>query len=102
MIIYSYYVVDIPTSLDEKETVKKLLESVDNYVGPPGIVYSSDRYELVEKKDWKIKKINEGIDYYKERIELHKKLIDLYAGDIDKYTKTIKTLEESIKALEEE
>ena len=57
--------------------------------------FDSDRYELVEKKDWKIKQLKEEIAYYKMRLKEEDAL------RVQSYERESKLRLEHVKALDE-
>ena len=62
--------------------------------------YDTERYELVEKKEWKINKIKENIEYCEEqRLHLEELSRDYGQASLN-YTKTIMKLQEQLKELE--
>ena len=57
--------------------------------------YDSDRYELVEKKDWKIKQLKEEIAHYEMRLKEEDAL------RVQSYERESKLRLEHVKALDE-
>ena len=55
-----------------------------------------DQYDIVEKKDFKTKRIKDSIEYYKKLNEAQKDQIKIYLGVIDSNDERIKKLEEEL------
>ena len=64
--------------------------------------YNPEQYELVEKKDYKIKKLKESIEASNRQKHNNNVLIDQVYVDIGKYRMNIKVCDEDIKKLEQE
>ena len=62
--------------------------------------FISDRYELVEKKDWKINQLKEKINKCNKEIENYKFRKDLEQTVIEVFENIIKECEEELKELE--
>lgn len=62
--------------------------------------YDSDRYELVEKKDWKIKQLKADIERFKEDLEKNKKDNEVLAKEYNKLIEAIAYAEKELKNLE--
>ena len=62
--------------------------------------YDSDRYELVEKKDWKISQLKERIKSYKEGIEEYNEKEAYYSKCISNFMEEVNKLEKELKGLE--
>ena len=63
-------------------------------------VYDHNRYELVEKKDWKLNQLKDNLIGTKEYADHLSKEIDAKIARLAEYQKDIDTLEEQIKDLE--
>lgn len=68
--------------------------------GPNGVVYDSDRYELVEKKDWKIKQLKETLERKKRDLENTEKESKSLFTVIATLIKDIEETERQIEELE--
>ena len=98
------YGVELESSIKEQNKLKKIFELLKEctYYGPNGVIYSSDRYELVEKKDWKIKDLEKRIGECKDELTIRDSLIlDLSSKNTETNAK-LKELEEELKKLKEE
>ena len=67
-----------------------------------GLYYDSDRYELVEKKDWKINNLKEQIKGVEEALENNKKSLKFYQDLITMNLERIDELKKELKELEKE
>ena len=70
MITYSYAIFDFVSTEKEKELIKKLVEHFD-----------SDRYELVEKKDWKINNLKKQISNLEKERDGWLELVEEYRSN---------------------
>jgi peptidoglycan hydrolase CwlO-like protein len=64
--------------------------------------YDSDRYELVEKKDWKVNNLKEKIKGIEEALENNKKSLKFYQDLITMNLERIEELNKELKELEKE
>lgn len=64
--------------------------------------YDEDRYELIEKKDWKINNLKEKIKGVKEALENNKKSFKFYQDLITMNSERIEELNKELKELEKE
>ena len=69
-------------------------KNIEKYYGPNGVVYSSDRYELVEKKDWKLNQLKLELEDKKNKINSHNHIVIELQEDIDSLEREIKDLEQ--------
>ena len=65
-------------------------------------IYDSNRYELVEKKDWKINNLKERIKGVEEALENNKKSLKFYQDLITMNLERINELKMELKELEKE
>ena len=65
-------------------------------------IYDPDRYELVEKKDWKINNLKEQIEENKELLRGNSDAINYYQKLETEYANKILNLEKELKELEKE
>ena len=65
-------------------------------------IYDSNRYELVEKKDWKINNLKEQIKGVEEALENNKKSLKFYQDLITMNLERIVELKKELKELEKE
>ena len=81
------------TSNIRHDYISEFINRINKYVGPNGVVYSSDRYEIVEKKDWKINNLKQQSEkkskLYEER---HAQAIEL-KEDLELLKRELKELE---------
>ena len=63
-------------------------------------IYDPERYELVEKKDYKVKQLKARIEYKKELIEKHKEQLRFYEELLVTNKEALKKLEKELKELE--
>ena len=60
-----------------------------------------DRYELVEKKDWKLNQLKKQLEEKKQSTEYYSKVIDKEINYLAELNKEIEQLESEINQLEE-
>ena len=72
------------------------------YTIKDGWYYDSDRYELVEKKDWKVNNLKEQIEKNKKLLRHNSDLINYYQDLETEYANKILKLEKELKELEKE
>ena len=63
--------------------------------------YDSDKYELVEKKDWKLNQLKKQLEEKKQSTEYYSKVIDKEINYLAELNKEIEQLESEINQLEE-
>ena len=63
--------------------------------------FISDRYELVEKKDWKLNQLKKQLEEKKQSTEYYSKVIDKEINYLAELNKEIEQLESEINQLEE-
>lgn len=63
--------------------------------------YDSERYELVEKKDWKLNQLKKQLEEKKQSTEYYSKVIDKEINYLAELNKEIEQLESEINQLEE-
>ena len=63
--------------------------------------YNSDRYELVEKKDWKLNQLKKELSYEKDVLKYQSDFIDEKISKLAERQKEIDSLEKQIKELEQ-
>lgn len=76
-------------------------KNIEKYYSPNGVVYSSDRYELVEKKDWKLNQLKKKLEEKKQSTDYYSKVIDKEIALLAEYQKEVEDLEKEIKELEQ-
>ena len=63
--------------------------------------YNSEKYELVEKKDWKLNQLKKQLEEKKQSTEYYSKVIDKEINYLAELNKEIEQLESEINQLEE-
>ena len=67
----------------------------------PYTYFDSERYELVEKKDWKLNQLKKQLEEKKQSTEYYSKVIDKEINYLAELNKEIEQLESEINQLEE-
>ena len=94
------YIKYFGTSNIRHDSISEFINRINKYVGPNGVVYSSDRYELVEKKDWKINNLKKELKEIEDNIEQKKLEIESCNIFIEQYEKDLEAINSKLKELE--